>query len=253
MKNHGIDRADAVTAFRDSDGIMEKAYEICVRIARGIQEEQAKQLPILPTRDTRSPPDVTPQTHILGILGLHENDPRMDDASPSTGAGWMVSDFYLWMHILNGMGRCQEWITALSPAYLIDKYGKSDKVASQLLDENSGVWKPIRTKWADGFVHGDPWEQRSVVLDVDTLPFVENMVNIGPGGAPLKDFFLERFKCTLAKASENGEPILLLMFAHGDLEQPGGLTLAETLKINLTHRSSIVNTSPVLALSFLNA
>lgn len=156
-------------------------------------------------------------------MGLHESDVGMDDASPYTGGGWIVSDFYLWMHVLNGMGKSQKWVTSLHPSYLIDKYGKTDMVAFELVDEGPDVWKPIRTKWATGFVHGDPWEQRVVVLDEETLSFAESKVNIGPGGASLKDFYRERFEHTLAEASETGEPVLLLIFAHGDFEQPGGL------------------------------
>lgn len=54
IKGHGVDRADAVTALRKSDGVMEKAHEVCATIAKGIQEKLAKQT-ILLTRDTRSP------------------------------------------------------------------------------------------------------------------------------------------------------------------------------------------------------
>jgi hypothetical protein len=46
--------------------------------------------------------------------------PSSDDnfASPSLGDGWMVSDSYLWMHALAGMGKTQEWMTCLEPAYI---------------------------------------------------------------------------------------------------------------------------------------
>lgn len=99
----------------------------------------------MPTRDTRSPPNVTPQTRIPAILGLHESNPEMNDASPSLGDGWMVSDYYLWMHVLNGMGKSQEWVTSLHPEYLVDKFGKKDKMTSKLVDEEPNVWKPVQT------------------------------------------------------------------------------------------------------------
>lgn len=52
------------------------------------------------------------------------------------------------------------------------------------------VWKPVQTNGTSGFVHGGPWEERAVVLGEDTLPFAESKVTIGPGGFPLRGFFL---------------------------------------------------------------
>lgn len=135
----------------------------------------------------------------------------------------MVSDFYLWMHILHGMGRSQEWITSLEPRYLVEKYGTEDKVSQEQIDMVPYVWKPVQTKGASGFVHGDPWEERALVLGEDTLPFAESKVTIGPGGFSLQDFFLHRLEQTFAEAAESQDPVLILMFAHGDFENPGGL------------------------------
>lgn len=57
----------------------------------------------IPTADTRAPPDVDQGTHIIAILGIDEDDDDLkNNASPSLGDGWMVSDFYLWMHVLDG-------------------------------------------------------------------------------------------------------------------------------------------------------
>lgn len=59
---------------------------------------------IVPTADTRSPPDIGPNTHVIALLGVDEDDfDQKNNASPSLGDGWMVSDFYLWMHVLEGM------------------------------------------------------------------------------------------------------------------------------------------------------
>lgn len=127
------------------------------------------------------------------------------------------------MHVLHGMGRSQEWITSLEPQYLVEKYGKEDKVNQELVDTEPDVWKPVQTKWASGFVHGDPWEERTVVLDEDTLPFAENKVTIGPGGVALRSLFLRRLEQTFAEAAKSQDPALVLMFAHGDLESSGGL------------------------------
>ena len=197
---------------------MDQADQACATIAQHRQEKLAQSLPTVPTRDTRSPPNVTPRTRILAVLGLHEEDAESTSACPSTGDGWMVSDFYLWMHVLHGMGRSQEWITSLKPRYLIEKYGKEDKVRDTAPD----VWKPAQTK-SSGFVHGDPWEERTVVLDEDTLPFAESKVTIGPDGVALLGFFIHRLEQTFAEAAKNQDPVLILIFAHGDFESPGGL------------------------------
>ena len=103
--------------------------------------------------------------------------------------------------------------------YLIEKYGKSQ----EQVDTAPDVWKPVQTKWASGFVHGDPWEERTVVLDEDTLPFAESKVTIGPNGVALRDFFLHRLEQTFAEAAKSQDPVLILVFAHGDFESPGGL------------------------------
>lgn len=72
-------------------------------------------------------------------------------------------------------------------------------------------------------MQGDPWEPREIVLDEDSLPLAESKVTIGPGGVLLRDFFLEQLKHTLAEAAKTKDPVLVLIFAHGDFEQPSGL------------------------------
>jgi hypothetical protein len=74
------------------------------------------------TRDTRRPPDISPTTRVVAVLGVDEAVATDNFASPSLGDGWMVSDFYLWMHVLDGMGRGQEWISCIEPRYLVEKY-----------------------------------------------------------------------------------------------------------------------------------
>lgn len=43
------------------------------------------------------------------VLGVDEPDFTSNMASPDLSDGWLVADFYLWLHILDGMGRSQEW------------------------------------------------------------------------------------------------------------------------------------------------
>lgn len=39
-------------------------------------------------------------------------------------------------------------------------------------DEGPHVMKPVQTKWASRFIHGDLFETRKVVLDESLLPLV---------------------------------------------------------------------------------
>lgn len=91
-------------------GDVDKAGKACMEHAESARE-RLKIDPVIPTRDTQSPPNVTPQTRIISVLGVDEPTVTSNAASPSLGDGWMVSDFYLWMHVLEGMGQGQEWIT----------------------------------------------------------------------------------------------------------------------------------------------
>ena len=95
--------------------------------------------------------------------------------------------------------------------------------SQEQVDTAPDVWKPVQTKRASGFVHGDPWEERTVVLDEDTLPFAESKVTIGPKGVALRGFFLRCLGQTFAEAAKTQGPVLILIFAHGVFESPGGL------------------------------
>lgn len=70
------------------------------------------------------------------------------------------------MHILDGMGRGQEWISCIEPRYLVEKYCAKNETQTTMVDySEDGQLKPVQTKWKPGFVHGDPFEERVVVLD----------------------------------------------------------------------------------------
>lgn len=73
---------------------MNLADQACAHIAETIQERLAQRLPTVATRDTRHPPNVTPRTRTLAILGLHEENAASKNACPSIGDGWMAFDFY---------------------------------------------------------------------------------------------------------------------------------------------------------------
>ena len=74
----------------------------------------------------------------------------------------MVSDFYLFMSILQGMGKSQSWLTCENPYSLLDKYG-SETVTGEYTTDH-GKSKTGRVSWPERYLHGDPFEERAIVL-----------------------------------------------------------------------------------------
>ncbi|KAL2829680.1 hypothetical protein BDW59DRAFT_170368 [Aspergillus cavernicola] len=213
LREFGVDRRHAMTEIERSKGNFKNACRACAEIAE-TTKKHLEGPPIVPTRDNRGAPNVTKNTRIVALLG----------------DGWMVSDFYLWLHVVKGMGKSQEWITSMSPEYLLKKYGREDKtvvldVADTGAGDNPANFKPVQTKWASGLIHGDPFEARKVVLDDDLLPEVQNRVTVISNGQDIRDFFFARLKHTISDAEKCGDRVLLMIFSHGDYETQGGLCL----------------------------
>ncbi|KAE8313932.1 hypothetical protein BDV41DRAFT_576355 [Aspergillus transmontanensis] len=139
------------------------------------------------------------------------------------GMGEWCPIFYLWLSVLDGMGKSQQWITGMDPAYLLDKYGREDEMTMQDIEGNGSVLKPVQTKWAAGFIHGDPFEEHKVVLDDYLLPRIRDRVTIGPKVSALRDFFLNSLEETVKDAAQCGDRVLLMIFSHGDYDTDGGL------------------------------
>ncbi len=88
----------------------------------------------------------------------------MGQANPAMD-GWFFSDFFLFHHLLQGLGISQQWCSAEEPQQLIQKYGE--------------------------YLHGNPHKPRKVVLN-------QNMVKAGkldnflvfPRGQPINKVLL---------------------------------------------------------------
>ncbi|KAL8723310.1 MAG: hypothetical protein Q9225_000362 [Loekoesia sp. 1 TL-2023] len=166
--------------------------------------------------DTRHPPNVTGNTHVIAVLGVSDETGL---ASPLED-GWMVSDFYLWKHVLRGMGKSQQWLTCESPSALLAKYGRSNRKITK--DGNE-----IQVSWEEGYVHGDPFEERRVVLNDDLLPAAHDNLTVTPRGIALRDEFLRCVESTCRLAEAKNDPVLIMTFSHGDIEaaELGGLVI----------------------------
>ena len=94
MRQVTVDNQDAYKALSEVDGDVTKAVQVV--------RKQHLQQPFYggENADTRNPPDVHHNTHIVSVLGVSDLG-HQRRASPRVD-GWMVSDFYLWLQVLQG-------------------------------------------------------------------------------------------------------------------------------------------------------
>jgi len=260
--NQGLPRVRVVTALTEShENFASARQQLAVNNPRSSDiRDPALVRPShifeAPNRDTRSPPDVSKNSHIIAICGV--NDAIEGEASPAK-SGWMVSDFYLWKQVLTGMGKSQTFLTCDDPRNLVKKYIQGDKTRERQVREPAvGVKHIVREQisWSHGYLHGDPWEDRRVVLDKDYAGRVyKDLTYLTPGTAA-KQEYLTLLDSVCAKADRANEPVIAMIFAHGALESDlqGGVNLClgeEDFEIFLTadEFAAVVNNYPKLVLT----
>ena len=115
--------------------------------------------------DTRNLHDVYHSTHIIDILGVCDigHQPR---ASP-TNEGWMVSDFYPWIAVLEGMGKSQVWLTWENPHALLENYGSQAVNPESITHRGERAQERLSCK--GGYINGDPFVERLVVLSQNNV------------------------------------------------------------------------------------
>lgn len=158
-------------------------------------------------------PDVAATTRIVAVCGPTD---FQDKASPKED-GWFFSDFYLFHHLLRGVGSSQNWITSEEPEYLVQRYHQ--------------------------YLHGNPHKPRKIVLD-------QKIVSEGKLGKisvfprqNLKSNFIQILKAECSEAEAKGDPVLILVFGHGD-EHNYGITIGTgaVAKLKISNiRSAISN------------
>ncbi|KAL8927113.1 MAG: hypothetical protein Q9172_001535 [Xanthocarpia lactea] len=111
-------------------------------------------------------------------------------ASPQK-CGWFFSDFYLFHHLFQGIGANQIWMTCESPDRLVKRYG--------------------------AYAHGEATGDHRIVLDKTLLQQVNKFSNLRvfPSATLLEDF-LRTLASEIKIAAQNRQPVLLLIFGHGD-------------------------------------
>lgn len=162
--------------------------------------------------DTRNPPDVHHNTHIISVLGVCDLGHQRRD-SPQRD-GWMVPDFYLWMSVLEGMGKSQSWLTCENPHSLLAKYGSQAKTLNSTNDKGAVETAPVARE--QGYIYGGPFEERVLVLSENTAGDLAKRMTLSNHGTSLREDFLRcvEEKCKTAEAADDS--VLLMGFCHGD-------------------------------------
>lgn len=144
---------------------------------------------------THTPPDVTKNTRIIGVLGILQ-----DDAAPHQN-GWLLSDFIAFHHLLRKCTKSQKWLYCLDLGTLIDDHTR--------------------------YLHGSPSLERKVVLDYERLKSAQNakeghvLTHVKP--ANLKMDFQKEVRAQCSQVAKAGplENVLILILGQGELKKKG--------------------------------
>ncbi|KAI4144478.1 MAG: hypothetical protein L6R39_004167, partial [Caloplaca ligustica] len=135
---------------------------------------------------THTVPDVYPNTRIIAVCGVTDFN---DEASPAKD-GWFLSDFYAFNFLLNGIGAAQTWVTTEAPEDLVEKYHE--------------------------YLHGSQLKVRKAVLDNDMLQNHPPQALKVLSRYDLVDAFLSIVKDECDRARDLNQPVLVLLFGHGE-------------------------------------
>jgi hypothetical protein len=168
---------------------------------------------------TITPPDLTRQTRIVAVLGVHTGE-------PTAGDGFFLSDFCAFWHLFSGKTANQTWLHCLDIAKLSSEHK---------------------------YLHGNPFKDRKVVLDADIYQRMSISSNpleyVSP--ASLKLRMKQTIRQEYKKAQAGDENLLLMLFGHGYAKGRG-------IEIGTGHRSEftmkelsreIIGTSKVMLLT----
>ena len=80
------------------------------------------------------------------------------------------------------MGRTQTWLSCENPFGLVHNYGSEDKSPPWTNDNNE--LEESQISWKEGYIHGDPFEERVVVLSKENVGKVARRVILEQQGKP---------------------------------------------------------------------
>ncbi|KAL9583856.1 MAG: hypothetical protein Q9212_002474 [Teloschistes hypoglaucus] len=218
-----------------SDQILPPRIRGKVRGSREVHES-SKRKTANEAFNARCPPDVQPNTRIIALCGItdysgpfdipsnsHDDEPASKQSRSGTlidrissalslskrkergmskvlrkqglagprEDGWFFSDFFLFHHIFQNIGANQIWMACESPKHLVKRYSQ--------------------------YTHGTASGDHRVVLDKSLLqqPTKFNNFRLCSRESLLEDF-LTTLKSEITIAADNDQPVLLLLFGHGE-------------------------------------
>ncbi|KAL2682437.1 hypothetical protein Neosp_006888 [[Neocosmospora] mangrovei] len=156
---------------------------------------------------TQTPPIVFENSKIIAA-----SHPNVNAGHPKD-EGWFLSDFYAFNYLLKGLGSSQTWLTAADPRKLL----RSDP--------------PMTEK----FLHGNPYQDRKVVLSQDLLDKGELTPVTVVQNKNMISRFLKEVRKQSEEAKRENKPLILFLFCHGlgetfildHTEKEKGLTIAQ--------------------------
>ena len=189
--SHGDDPNDA--------GMLQKAL---AKISFGKPEsfggqfrDQSKSSRTFAMFATHHVPDITKDTQIVAVLGVAQ-----DEAAPGD-SGWFLSDFMAFHHLFRKATTNQKWLHCLDLELLVKAHTK--------------------------YLHGNPFQERKVVLDKSRLTSAHNskdghaLKRMKPTSLRLD--FKKAIREACAEAAKSKEPgnVLIMMFGHGHASTKG--------------------------------
>ncbi|RYC55114.1 hypothetical protein CHU98_g11094 [Xylaria longipes] len=136
---------------------------------------------------SQTPPTIHPHSYILAAA-----HPTIDQADPAID-GWVLSDFYAFNYLFKGIGSGQKWLTAADPYDVLKRNGKHGEV----------------------LLHGNPYQDRKVVLSEDLIAAKELVKPIVVKQNDMVQRFLKEAKEVSELAKKKNVPLVLLVFCHG--------------------------------------
>ncbi|KAL8640477.1 MAG: hypothetical protein Q9228_002604 [Teloschistes exilis] len=108
------------------------------------------------------------------------------------------------------------------PHTLLAKYGSESKNPDHTTNEGT-----IEHAQTQGYLQGDPFEERALVLSKKNIDSMAGKITQSNHGTNLRDDFLRHVKATCKIAEGADEPVLLMTYCHGDINDTeiGGLCI----------------------------
>lgn len=135
------------------------------------------------TFETRTPPRVNSNTHIVAVC------PVDTDHAGHDKDGWLLSEFYAFNNLLNGLGASQTWLVVQQPETIVQKYGQ--------------------------YAHGRTGADKKVVLSQDLIDSKQVTPVTVIDSETSDDVFLTTVTQVTQGAAKTGGSVLIIICSYG--------------------------------------